>query len=82
VLCCASLPIPLLCQAAGGKHLEEHWHKGGGGLRPEGEDVEEEQARLRELQERQVGLLGGLACLPLLEFKQAALKEQENWEGR
>ena len=58
VLCCASLPIPLLCQAAGGKHLEEHWHKGAGGLRPEGEDVEEEQARLRELQERQVGLFG------------------------
>ena len=38
-----------------GKHLPEHWHKGKGGQRAEGEDLEEDQARLRELEERQVG---------------------------
>ncbi|KAL4449013.1 hypothetical protein ABPG77_007730 [Micractinium sp. CCAP 211/92] len=37
----------------GGHHLDPHWHKGRGGLRPEGEDSEEEQGRLRELEEHQ-----------------------------
>lgn len=39
----------------GGHHLDPYWHKGRGGLRPEGEDAEEEQARLRELEGHQVG---------------------------
>ncbi|PSC69109.1 AAA family ATPase isoform A [Micractinium conductrix] len=41
-----------------GHHLEGHWKKGYGGLRPEGEDWEEEQQRLRELEARQAG--GGM----------------------
>jgi hypothetical protein len=42
----------------GGKHLEEYWHKGKGGLRAEGEDPEEERQRLQELEEHQVGWEG------------------------
>ncbi len=34
--------------------MDPHWHKGRCGLRPEGEDSEEEQERLRELEENQV----------------------------
>ncbi|KAL4422646.1 hypothetical protein ABPG75_008843 [Micractinium tetrahymenae] len=34
----------------GGHHLDPYWHKGRGGLRPEGEDFEDEEARLRELE--------------------------------
>jgi hypothetical protein len=55
----------------GPKHLEEHWRKGYGGLRDGGKDAEEEAARLREMQARQVGggwspslqfLLGAVLC--------------------
>jgi hypothetical protein len=42
-------PPHLKPRSQGPKHLEEHWHKGRGGLRPE--DYEEEEARLRELQQ-------------------------------
>ncbi|GAB4824139.1 hypothetical protein N2152v2_011185 [Parachlorella kessleri] len=36
-------------KAAGDKHLEEHWRKGYGGLRKEGEDYQDEQERLQDL---------------------------------
>ncbi|KAI3430382.1 hypothetical protein D9Q98_004977 [Chlorella vulgaris] len=44
-----------LAEHKGGKHLEEYWHKGRGGLRAEGEDPEEERQRLQELEEHQAG---------------------------
>ncbi len=43
-------------QAAGDKHLEEHWRKGYGGLRKEGEDYQDEQERLQDL-DKQVRLV-------------------------
>lgn len=36
-------------------HLESYWHRGSGGLRAKGHDVEEEAERLRELEARKVG---------------------------
>lgn len=51
-LACVPSALPRPLPAQGAKHLEEHWHAGKDGLRPEEE--EEEQERLRELAEHQV----------------------------
>ena len=47
-------------KSAGGKHLDEYWHRGSAGLRPEGHDVQEEEQRLHELEEVRAGCVGAL----------------------
>lgn len=41
-------------------HVEAYWHRGSGGLRPQGHDFEEEEQRLHELE--QVWGRGGGPC--------------------